>query len=81
MKTLGTQCPISTHPAEKITFACYACLCFRSVVTIGTLLSHLQKIADRQGQAYTDREPGTDLIAPRVTAPSCIWNVQMAKLR
>ena len=41
----------------------------------------LQKIADRQGQANNDREPGTDLIAPRVTAPSCIWNVQMAKLR
>ena len=23
-----TNCPISTHPAEKVTCACYACLCF-----------------------------------------------------
>ena len=23
-----TNCPISTHPAKKITLACYTCLCF-----------------------------------------------------
>ena len=23
-----TNCPISTHPAEKVTCACYTCLCF-----------------------------------------------------
>ena len=24
-----TNCPISTHPAKKITLACYACLCLK----------------------------------------------------
>ena len=24
-----TDCPISTHPAKKITLACYACLCLK----------------------------------------------------
>ena len=23
-----TKCPISTHPAKKISLECYACLCF-----------------------------------------------------
>ena len=29
-----TNCPISTHPAEKVTLACYAYLCLRTSVVV-----------------------------------------------
>ena len=37
------KCPISTRPAKKITFACYARLCFRLSERDNTVETRAQK--------------------------------------